>query len=164
MKLYILRHAIAEERRPNLSDSKRKLTKHGRSELKRALRGLQKLKVRPNVIVSSPHRRAWDTAVDVALALLGKPEVVESGALKPGGPPGSVWTALKHYSDADSVMVVGHEPSLSEFAAYVLTSPHLAINLKKSGLIRIDVDDLGGDRSSAQLRWVLTPQQLGSIK
>jgi phosphohistidine phosphatase len=162
MKLFILRHAVAEERRPDFPDSKRALTEKGRAELKRALLGMKKLKVRPEAIVSSRYRRAWDTAVEASLTLLGEERVSQCDALKPGGAPAAVWAALKHYSSLDSLMIVGHEPLLSEFAAFVLSSPQMSIKLKKSGLIRIDVNGLGGNRVSAEFRWLLTPQQLAA--
>jgi phosphohistidine phosphatase len=163
MKLYILRHAIAEPGGPGIADSKRKLTEEGRVELQQALAGARKLKVRPDLILSSPYRRAWETAVLAAQALLGEGEVVEFRELTPEGTPAGVWAALKPHAAFDSLMVVGHQPLLGEFAAFVLNSPNLSINLKKSGLIRIDVEDVGGARSTAELRWLLTPAQLCAI-
>ena len=46
MKLYVIRHAIAEERRPDLEDTRRALTAEGQKRFRREVRGLRKLGVR----------------------------------------------------------------------------------------------------------------------
>jgi phosphohistidine phosphatase len=162
MRLYILRHAIAEPRRPNLADSKRCLTDEGLKELQEAVRGLRELGVRPDVIVASPYKRAWDTAL-VAARLLRRRKPLEVQALKPDGTPPRIWAEMKPHASAKSVMVVGHEPLLSEFAGFLLNAPQLSINLKKSGLIRIDLSALRAERPAGVLRWVLTPAQLARM-
>jgi phosphohistidine phosphatase len=162
MKLYILRHAIAEARRPNLSDSRRCLTEEGLKELQQAVRSLRELGVRPDLILSSPYKRAWDTAL-VAARLLRRRKPQELEALKPDGSPQRIWAGLRPHAAAKSIMVVGHEPLLTEFAAFLLNTPQLSINLKKSGFIRIDLSAVQTERPAGQLRWLLTPSQLARM-
>lgn len=156
MKVYILRHAVAEDRRPGLNDSKRELTGQGRKELRRVALGLRKLEVRPDVVLSSRYRRAWDTAV-IAAEILGKVKLVEFAGLQPDGTPAAIWAELAKYSSRDSVMLVGHEPLLTELAAYLLAAPKLEIKLKKSGFIRIDID-AEAKQPAGVLRWLLAPE------
>ncbi len=163
MKIYILRHATAEDRRPHLTDRQRRLTAQGVRELDAALGGLRRLKVRPDEVLSSPYRRAWDTAVMAARLLAGGKNPAEMDALVPGGSAIRVWMELKKYAKARSLMLVGHEPLLSEFAAFLLNTPNLAINLKKSGLIRVDLESLHVNRPIGTLRWVLTARQLARM-
>lgn len=163
LKVFILRHGAAETRRPNLSDRERRLTAQGLQELGAAVRGLRRLKVQPDEILSSPYRRAWDTAVVAARELTAGKSPVEMAALVPGGNVARIWTELKKFSSAKSVMLVGHEPLLSEFAAFLLNSPHLTMNLKKSGFIRIDLDTVQVNHPSGNLRWLLTPRQLARL-
>ncbi len=163
MKIYILRHAAAETRRPQLPDRQRRLTPQGLRELDAALRGLRRLKVRPDEVLSSPYRRAWDTAVAAARALTPAKRPVEMAALVPGGSVIRVWVELKKFATARSLMLVGHEPLLSEFAAFLLNTPNLTINLKKSGLIRVDLESLQVSRPIGTLRWVLTARQLARM-
>lgn len=162
MKLYILRHAIAEPRRPNLSDSRRCLTEEGLKELQQAVRGLRALGVRPDLILSSPYKRAWDTAL-VTARLLRRRKPQELEALKPDGTPPHIWAGLRPHVASKSIMVVGHEPLLTEFAAFLLNASQLSINLKKSGLIRIDLSAVQTDRPAGQLRWLLTPRQMARM-
>ncbi|MEE8408192.1 MAG: histidine phosphatase family protein, partial [Myxococcota bacterium] len=62
MDLYLIRHAIAEERRPGLEDPERQLTDEGKLRFERAVAGLQKLGVRFDRLYHSPWIRAAQTA------------------------------------------------------------------------------------------------------
>jgi phosphohistidine phosphatase len=160
MKLYLLRHAIAELRGPNITDRNRRLTAQGVEELTEVVKALRKLKVAPDEILASPYRRAWETAVAANRVLRPGKKPAELSALTPSGSVAHLWVELKKHHAAKSVMLVGHEPLLSEFAAFLLNSPHLTINLKKSGLIRIDLHTVQIARPTGTLRWVLTASQL----
>jgi phosphohistidine phosphatase len=131
MRIYLLRHATAELRRKELTDRDRRLTSVGHKELAAIGKALPKLKLRPAVILASPYRRAWDTALAVSMALRPAPKPVESAALMPGSNPVRLWTELKKHSTAAAVVLVGHEPLLTEFAGFLLHSPNLSIHLKK---------------------------------
>ena len=160
MKLYLLRHATAELRGPTTPDRNRRLTNQGLEELREVVKALEKLKVAPDEVFASPYRRAWDTAVIAGRELRPGRKPTELSALMPAGNVNRLWTELKKYHAAKSVMMVGHEPLLSEFAAFLLNSPHLTINLKKSGVIRIDLHTVQIARPFGTLRWVLTAAQL----
>lgn len=160
MKIFLLRHAIAELRRTNLADRDRHLTKAGVKELELVVRAMDRLKVRPDEILASPYRRAWDTAVIAARGLSPARKPVEVRALIPSGEAAKLWLELKKHHAAKALLLVGHEPLLSEFAGYLLGSPHCTIQLKKSGLIRVDVHTVHLDHPSGTLRWLLTAKQL----
>lgn len=163
MKLYLLRHASAELRGPNITDRNRRLTSQGVEELRSVVKALGKLKVAPGEILASPYRRAWDTAIVADRELRPGRKPTELAALMPTGNVNRLWLELKKLHAAKSVMMVGHEPLLSEFAAFLLNSPHLTINLKKSGVIRIDLHTVQIARPSGTLRWVLTASQLSRM-
>ena len=160
MKIFLLRHAIAELRRINLSDRDRRLTKEGIKELETVVKAMVKLKVRPDEILASPYKRAWDTALIAARALSPSKKPTELRALVPSGEAAKLWLELKKHHAAKALLLVGHEPLLSEFTAFLLSSPHATINLKKAGLIRVDVHTVHLDHPSGTLRWLLTAKQL----
>jgi phosphohistidine phosphatase len=160
MKIYLLRHAIAELRKNSLGDRSRRLTPQGLKELEAVALAMRKLKVRPDEILSSPYRRAWDTAVVASRALRPGKRPVELAALMPSGNVVRLWLELKKFHVAKSLLLVGHEPLLSEFAAFLLNAPNLTINFKKTGLIRIDLHTLHIARPTGTLRWLLTPRQM----
>ena len=63
MELYFLRHGIAADEGPaDSGDAGRPLTEQGIKKMKEAARGLRRLGVRPEVLLSSPLVRARQTA------------------------------------------------------------------------------------------------------
>ncbi len=163
MKVYLLRHATAEGRHQQVTDRQRRITPAGMEQLGAALRGLRELKVRPDQVLSSPYRRAWDTAAAACRVLNPSKQPVELSALAPGGNVSQIWMELKKLAAVRAVMLVGHEPLLSEFASFLLNSPNLSVNLKKSGLLRIDLATVNVNRPMGTLRWLLTANQMARL-
>ena len=95
MEIYLLRHAIAEDAAPGHPDSDRALTPEGRERLKRVLKRARAAAVAPSVILSSPYRRAVETAAMAGEALDYSGKVVETRALLPEAPPGVANPELK---------------------------------------------------------------------
>ncbi len=157
MELYILRHGIAEDGKPGQSDADRALTAEGKKKLREALKALRRAGVSPDLILSSPYRRARETAA-VAASIFGyQGDVVETRALTPLSSPEDVWSQLRTHKNKDRVLISGHEPLLSTFIAYLLDAPSLTIDLKKGSMVRIDIEVLG-PRPRALLRWMVVPR------
>ena len=155
MEIYILRHAIAEVRRPGLPDAQRALTPEGKLKLRKILLRAKKVKVAPSLILTSPYTRALETA-EMAAELLGyQGQVVRTSALVPGSSPPAIWKEISSRKDERAVLLSGHEPLLSATAAYLLNAPTLQIDLKKGALVRIDLDRLAGTPHGV-LKWILT--------
>lgn len=160
MKLYLLRHAIAEERgTPDYKDdSLRPLTEKGHGKMKRIAAALKALGVEPDLIVSSPYIRASQTATVLAKALKYKEEISYNDALLPMSEPGDMIGEINEKYSVDELMLVGHEPSLSRLASVLLSgNPEISINLKKGGVCCLSVDDLHYDHR-AVLEWLVTPR------
>lgn len=163
MKLHLVRHAIAEQRGTVKDDNSRALTDEGKTKMSRAARGLDKMKVRPNLILASPLKRALETAEILANGL-GGPKLEVLAELAPGTDPGSVVSALKRYSKARELMLVGHEPDLSYLVSFLLTGAknRLSMNFKKGGVICLDAD-FSGNPPNCVLEWFMTPKLLRSL-
>lgn len=158
MKVYILRHAAAEPRGPGVHEAARQLTQEGKLELKAVLRQARKAGVRPDAILTSPWTRALDTA-RMAAKVLECDRLIETRSLLPDVQPAQVLREIRAVQKAKAVMVAGHEPQLTRLAALLLEAP-LALDLKKSGLIRIDVEPKDGPPRGV-LKWMLTPRLAG---
>jgi phosphohistidine phosphatase len=155
MELYILRHGIAETRRPGFPDEKRKLTEKGKLRLRVTLGCARGAKVRPALILTSPYVRAVETA-ELAAGILGctKP-VAHTEALLPGAAPQAVWQEIRSHADTKSILISGHEPLLSQAASYVLGASWALVELKKGALLCVDVDP-SERQPRGTLRWLLT--------
>jgi phosphohistidine phosphatase len=156
VELYLIRHAIAEERGDKWpDDTKRPLSDDGAARMKKAAKGLAQLGVRLDVIVSSPLVRTRQTADIVAAALDPRPSVALAESLAPEGEYGDVLEDLRKYSRKSRVALVGHEPNIGELAARLAGSRH-PFEFKKGAVCRVDVDALPPTRPGA-LRWFLPP-------
>ena len=157
MKLYLVRHAIAESATYE-DDSLRPLTDKGREKMKKIASALKDIKMRPDLIVSSPYVRASQTASILAKELKYKEEILYSNSLVPMGEPDDMIGEINEKYSVDELMLVGHEPNLSTLISVLLAaSPNISINLKKGGVCCLSVDNLQYDQKTV-LEWLITPK------
>lgn len=153
MDLFILRHAVAQERRPGLSDSRRALTPAGRKRWSRAVKGLRALGIRFDSLFHSPYLRAVQSA-EIAAPLLEGESIVTQALI------GSPDEALLEELVGDRVAVVGHEPWLTELVAWLVlgdSSQGDRFELKKGGVAWLQGKPQPG---KMKLRALLTPSVL----
>ena len=167
MELYILRHAIAVEHgtKGYKDDTQRPLTAKGERKMRRIAKGMKKLGLSFDLILSSRLIRARQTAQIVAETFEIVKRLKFSAHLAPNGEAEELVRDLKRrYPNQNSVVLVGHEPYLSGLMATLLTGkPALDVNFKKGGLCLLTVDSLRFGHC-ATLQWLLTPGQLSRMR
>ncbi|MGO9227768.1 MAG: SixA phosphatase family protein [Bryobacteraceae bacterium] len=156
MQIYLLRHGIAEDARPGQPDAARALTQEGKEKLRRVLRRAGAAGARPASIVSSPLRRALETAAVAAEVLGYSGKIAESRALAPEASPFDLWEEIRRRGEEPSILLAGHEPLMSAMVAYLLGCPALQVEMKKAALVRIDCERLAREPRGV-LKWMLTP-------
>jgi phosphohistidine phosphatase len=159
MKLYIVRHAIAEDRESfeGKDDSQRPLTDTGRKKMKKIAKGLRQFGVQLDMIVSSPYVRARDTAEILASEFNMKDKLDFSESLVPPGNFDKLIGEINDTYNVNSLALVGHEPSLSQLISLLATGGSgLAVTMKKGGVCCLSADALGKD-GRATIEWLLTP-------
>lgn len=164
MMLYIMRHGLAEEPTPKGDDSARKLTEKGADKIRKAAAGMRASGLAFNTILTSPIARAAQTADIVASELKGpKPKAMP--ALSTGASPASALEALGAQRLPESVLIVGHEPTLSRMASLMLTdsTESVGIRLKQGGVIALEFPDRV-ESAAAKLRWMMTQRQLRQLR
>ena len=157
MRLYILRHGIAEERGPGGDDAKRALTKEGVDELRQVMRAARHAKVNPELIITSPYVRAVQTAKVAAQVLGHMQPLVESEALVPSSTPQQVWEEVRIHKAAPELMIVGHDPLFSHIIGHLLGAPSAQVDMKKGALARIDFESFGV-QPRGTLKWLIHPK------
>ncbi len=156
MEIYLLRHGIAEDG-VGMRDADRALTSEGKKKLRETLRVAQIAEVSPALILSSPYRRAWETA-QIAAEILGyKQEILKTRALTPGSAPKLVWEEVREQQELADLLLVGHAPLFSSLTGYLLGVPELQVDFKKGTLVRIDCDRFGPEPRGT-LRWMMVPK------
>jgi phosphohistidine phosphatase len=138
MILYFLRHGIAEERETwTTDDALRPLTKKGENKLGDLADLLLKLEFQPDLIVTSPYRRAEQTAELIARRLGAMDRLVEDRRLEPGFGPAELAEIVRDNPGLNSMLLVGHEPDFSETVSNLIGGGRLVF--KKAGLARVDL-------------------------
>lgn len=113
MELFIVRHAHASLCTIDETDRGRILSDEGLSQAVKVAKYLDLLDVRSDLILTSPFRRAVETAHLIAEFNNGI-EIKEETWLSPGMNASTAITALQHYQAMSSLILVGHQPDLSE--------------------------------------------------
>lgn len=162
--VYLMRHGIAAEPSRETRDADRALTPEGIRKTMRVAVGLRALNVRPELILSSPLRRAEETARLVAEALGPSPAVEIYSPLAAGAAPKTVLGNLPRMRGLHQLLLVGHQPDLGRLASYLMTgSAELApLPFKKASVAALSMDALP-PRSTALLEWFLAPTHLRAI-
>jgi phosphohistidine phosphatase len=156
MELYLLRHGIAADGGSG-GDASRPLTEDGIAKIKQAARGLRRLEVGLDALLSSPLVRARQTAEIIAHALGLDMRLAD--ALAPGCDIARLRDLLGEHRSAERVMIVGHEPDFSELIGTLTGGSQ--VRLKKGGLGRVDLEAL--DAGAGTLVWLLPPRALREI-
>jgi phosphohistidine phosphatase len=155
MQVYLLRHGVAQKDGAGVSDAERALTQDGRRKLRQVLKAASEAQVKPTLILSSPLKRAMQTA-DIAKAVLDyKNEIVRSKALLPSSGVEQVWEEIRAHKDEPALMLVGHNPLFAELSGYLLGSSEMQVEFKKGALLRIDFEEFRS-QPKGTLRWYLT--------
>ena len=149
MKLCFLRHGEADWPNWTKPDNERPLTERGRKEMKRVANFLERLKLVPDVILTSPLPRASQTA-EVVGKRLGI-ELQTEPALAHGFNVERLRRLLAK-RDAESVMIVGHEPEFSEVIGKLTGGK---IKISKAGVALLDIDR---SCTSGTLLWLFPPK------
>ena len=161
MRLLIVRHAIAVDRgTPGIPDGDRPLTPEGEEKFREAAKGLAALVDRPQAILTSPWRRAKQTAA-IAAAAWGEIEPKEEKAFA-GGSFEDQAAVLDSYKEDATVAVVGHEPYVSDLLARLLGSRHDdRLTFKKGGAALVEVP--GRLAGGGRLVFFLPPKVLRKL-
>ena len=124
---------------------------------------MQRLGLSFDVILSSPLLRAWETA-EIAAEVLEHPDpVVKCDELACGVDAARLFKVLQKYKNADDVLLVGHEPDMSELVSrFISGDTDAAINFKKAGLCCVCMLQMKPEHGG-ELQWLLTPAQLSVL-
>ncbi|HEY3927941.1 MAG TPA: phosphohistidine phosphatase SixA [Candidatus Koribacter sp.] len=156
MIIYFLRHANAGEKRTDpVKDEKRPLDKDGVLQCRYVGALLAALDVQVDQIITSPLKRAMQTASLVGndIDFGGKLQV--SDTLRPSATFEEFRDLLTSCAKFEAIMVVGHNPNLTEFVSQIVThgGSRKSIELKKGGIARVDYSP-----KRSVLNWMITPK------
>jgi phosphohistidine phosphatase len=159
MDLFVLRHGEAGKTIPSgSSDSKRPLTIAGEKEIVIISKVLRKMGVRLDVILTSPLKRARQTADIVAKEFKAQNKVRQMRELSPEGDRKALYQSLSSFKEGTTILLVGHSPHLSDMVGEIVSDDSsLRLDLKKGGIVRIRIT-AAAPKLKGELRWLISPR------
>ena len=156
--IVLLRHGIAEEKTEGKADEDRSLTAEGHARMKQIARGLAVAFPRAQAIYSSPLLRAVQTALWVSKGYRSRIKVNTTDSVIPGASTEEFLAFMKSMAQR-RVIIVGHEPNLTENAMELVGVTGGDLELKKGGCycIRMHAD------GSGELEFMLSPRLLRKL-
>ncbi len=139
MYIYLMRHGTADT---PYTGSESSLTKSGRVGVEATAAYIKSENIQFDTIISSPKLRAAQTAEIVAKTVdYPTKDIIQTDTLKPNATPAEAMRFISNYSDKQSVLCVGHLPSMPRLTAALLgmSSTHPFPN---ATLYRVEVDTL----------------------
>jgi len=161
MILYFLRHASAGEPFVNpKKDEKRALDKEGIEQCGYVGRALAALDVQVDAIVSSPLKRCTQTASLIGNELGYEGKLQVDPGLRPEARLPDFRKLLEKYARQEAIMVVGHNPNLSQFLGSAISDSgcEASLELKKGAVAKVEMR-----RTSGTLQWCLTPKLVRAL-
>ncbi|ABQ26821.1 phosphohistidine phosphatase SixA [Geotalea uraniireducens] len=158
MKLYIVRHAAAIERNAEVPEEQRYLTPEGRDLIRKTARTLLQKKVNPDLILTSPLIRAVQTADILAETLSYDGSLQVTDELAPGFGMVALRKVLDAFPTVQELVLVGHEPDLSQVISSLLSLPG-GFNLKKGVGVKLVIDP-AALQAPATLKWAAVGKKL----
>jgi phosphohistidine phosphatase len=161
MIVYFLRHASAGQSLADpKKDEKRPLDAEGTLQCRYVGRALAAADVSIEAIISSPLKRAMQTAQLVANELGFEHKIEVDNAMRPEATYAAFQSMLRKHQSKEAVMVVGHNPNMEDFLAQTIGRNGAAagVECKKGSVAKVDMKRAGG-----RLQWLLTPKLASGI-
>ncbi len=157
MRLYFLRHGIADHPGWNGPDTERPLNPEGVESMQKEAKRLAKIGIEPGLILYSPLVRCRQTAELVAVALDATDRMRAEPKLAPGFTRGDLTPLLQANAAAAELMFVCHSPDCDEVLRALVGGPSL--HLGKGAIACVDIDEINA-RTTGKLKWLATRKLL----
>ncbi|MCS6809046.1 MAG: phosphohistidine phosphatase SixA [Bacteroidota bacterium] len=137
--IYLVRHGIAEDTNLLRPDSERALTPEGIEKMHRIGQRLYQMGIQPNLIISSPYKRAVQTADILAEELRYIGERFQDNRITPSARYESFSSLFQEYKSYREIMFVTHDPCVSILAGQLCGAATYNIEFKKGGVACIGI-------------------------
>ena len=157
MKLFFLRHGLAGDSSEwKGADFARPLTEEGIARMKLTAETCSRLELDLQLILTSPLVRAYQTAEIIARQFKMLDKLVKDERLGSGFGIKYLAEILAEYSKTDSLMLVGHEPGMSDTVSHLIGGGRVVF--KKGALACVELSD--AKSLKGELVWLIPPKAL----
>jgi phosphohistidine phosphatase len=161
MIVYFVRHASAGSKwRDPKRDERRPLDEAGIEQSRSMGRALMAVGVSVDAIVSSPLKRAAQTAALIGNEIGYEGKLLFSDAMRPEADYAAFEKLLRDHAQREAILIVGHNPSQSEFLGRLVAGGlrPARLDVKKAAAARVDVE-----HHRAVLKWLLPPRLVSRL-
>jgi len=160
MEIYLMQHGESFTKN---TDPERSLTPQGEEQIHLSAKALKKLGVKLDLVISSPKKRARQTAQIVAMEIGYPQDSIEvTEALEPTVPAQEFLSYLASQNLKNQVFLAGHLPSLGKIASALLSNASpVSIQFEMGCIVKIDIEK--PQSHNGNLRWLLTGDQLSML-
>lgn len=157
MLLYCIRHGIAENVAESGRDADRQLTPEGAERTGMVATAMSRIGVYFDRIISSPYLRAMQTAEILARAVNHPQDIFSDTRLVPSAHSHDAAGIILEHRDAESILFVGHEPSMGYIISGLCAMGHLQMEVKKASVTALQITRLHPQPAGCLL-WTLPPK------
>ncbi|MBN2637980.1 MAG: histidine phosphatase family protein [Bacteroidales bacterium] len=167
--VYFIRHAKSSWENPELPDHRRDLLETGIKRTQKISQWLMNIKqIAPELFISSPATRAYKTASIIA-SYFSYPadKIVVTPTLYPGSPEHIMETLYALPNSINQVVIVAHNPVLTELVNSFLESDKRIFNFPTSAVaaVRFETNEWEKiDLSNNHVDFLITPKNIRSTK
>ncbi|MBK6608983.1 MAG: phosphohistidine phosphatase SixA [Leptospiraceae bacterium] len=160
MKLIIARHGEAESFSATGLDRDRKLTENGKTDLVKMANFIYNSPLRVTQILYSPYLRTQETADIYSSTLQFKGVATPADELLPSNDYSDLLPKLNQLSNSDTVLLIGHNPDVSFFAARLIRDESISRSLVFSPGSTIAINIAKENFLMGQIIWMISPEFL----
>ncbi|NDV19785.1 phosphohistidine phosphatase SixA [Pseudodesulfovibrio sp. JC047] len=159
MRIHLMQHGVCLSKE---LDKHQPLSPVGREQIEKSARAAQVLGLGFELIVTSPKTRTLETARIMAEYTGYPPSRIQvTDVVTAMTPAQKTLDYIRDYNGLESILIVGHLPSLGALASHILTTrTPVDIAIENGGLMQLEMDMT---HQCGTLNWYLTPVQLGVI-
>lgn len=141
--LYLIRHAKSSWDDPELGDFERPLNKRGKKDAPNMAKRIKEKRVTPDLMISSPATRAYDTCKEFAKVLDYDKDKIKTDKRLYHANEDQILVVIRDFKDRerddeDVVLLFGHNPGLTEFANLLLNEN--IDNIPTCGVVEAQLD------------------------
>lgn len=137
--IYLVRHAKSSWSNPRLSDFNRPLNKRGKRDAPYMGEQLNEIEIKPDLIISSPAKRAKKTAINIADKInYPKKRIVFNDEIYEASEKTLLDLIKKLDNKLDSVMIFAHNPGLTQLNNFI--SKKYIDNIPTCGVVALECD------------------------
>ena len=136
MNIFLIRHGKAEPASPAKKDIDRELTEEGISIINRSAGFWKNRIISFDFIITSPFKRAVQTAEIIAELMNYKNDLIIDNVLSPGSSTRSV-IQLAEVLNGDNIAFVGHQPDMSYHISSLVCNSQLNLKFSPASIAKI---------------------------